>query len=222
MKTDVQIQQDVLEQLKWEPILNAAEVGVSVKNGVVTLSGIVDTYAKKIAAESAAKKVVGVRAVAEDIQVGPSPSFRKTDTEIAEAVVNALRWNALVPDDKIKARVEDGTVSLEGAVDWEYQRNAAKSTVESLTGVRRINNYITVKPSVNVSNVKQKISAALIRSATIDSGKITVEVNGSKVILRGTVRSFAEQGDAVSAAWSAPGVTSVENKLELEVEEFAY
>ena len=119
MKTDVQIQQDVLEQLKWEPILNAAEVGVSVKNGVVTLSGIVDTYAKKIAAESAAKKVVGVRAVAEDIQVGPSPCFRKTDTEIAEAVVNALRWNALVPDDKIKARVEDGTVSLEGAVDWE-------------------------------------------------------------------------------------------------------
>jgi osmotically-inducible protein OsmY len=222
MKSDIQIQNDVIEQLQWEPGLNAAEIGVAVKNGIVTLSGIVDTYSKKIAAEDAAKKIAGVKAIAEDIQVGVSPSFRKTDAEIAEVVVFALKWNTTIPDEKIKVRVEDGVVSLDGEVEWDYQRNAAVNAIEKVAGVRRINNYITIKPSLKPNNVKQKITAAFIRSATIDSGKIWVETDGSKVILNGTVRSFAEREDAEKAAWLAPGVTSVDNNLVMEEEAFAF
>lgn len=222
MKSDIQIQQDVIDQLKWEPLLNAAEIGVSAKKGIVTLSGIVDTYTKKIAAETAAKKVAGVKAVAEDIQVGVSPNFRRTDTEIAEAVLNTLKWNTSVPEDKIKIKVENGVVTLEGEVDWDYQRNAARLCIENLTGVQRINNFITVKSSVSPVDIKQKITAAFHRSATIDADRVRIEVTDSKVILSGKVRSFAEREDAGAAAWSAPGVNVVENNLELEEEEFAF
>ncbi|THU39572.1 BON domain-containing protein [Niastella caeni] len=222
MKSDIQIQQDVMDQLKWEPDLNAAEIGVAVKNGIVTLSGIVDTYSKKIAAEYAAKKIAGVRAVAEDIQVGMSPTYRKTDAEIADAVLFALRWNTSIPDQKIKVKIEDGIVSLEGELEWEYQRNEARQAVEKLAGVRRINNFISIKPSVKPVNVKEQITAALIRSATIESEKIAVDTDGGKVVLRGRVRSIAEREDAENAAWAAPGVTSVVNDLVVEQEEFAF
>jgi len=223
MKTDMQVQRDVIEQLQFEPILNAAEIGVAVKNGIVTLSGKVDSYFKKMAAERAVKKVAGVKAVAEDLQVGISPAFRKTDAEIAESVFNTLKWHTSIPDEKLKVKVENGVVTLEGEVEWEYQRNAAKIAVDSLSGVVRINNCITIKPLATASNVKQKISAALYRSATIDADKITVEILGNRVILSGKVRSFAEQEDAVSAAWSTPGVNFVENKLKVaEAEELVF
>jgi osmotically-inducible protein OsmY len=201
MKSDSQIQKDVMEELKWEPFLKASEIGVAVKNGIVTLSGHVDSYTKKLAAENAAKKISGVKAIAEDIQIGVSPADKKTDTEIAEAVLNTLRWHSAVQEEKIKIKVENGNVRLEGEVEWEYQRNNAK---------------------VTSADIQQKINAAFQRSASIDAGKITAEVLGSMVTLRGKVRSFIEKEDAEVAAWNAPGVTSVENKIEIEVPEYAF
>lgn len=222
MKSDSLIQKDVMEELRWEPLLSASEIGVAVKNGVVTLSGMVDTYAKKLRAERAVKRIEGVKAVAEDIQVGISPEFRKTDAEIAEAVLNALKWHTGVQEEKIKIRVEDGHVRLEGEVEWEYQRNQAQTAIENLAGVKSVINLIGIKPKISSGDIQQKINAAFHRSANIDSGKISVEVSGSKVILNGKVRSFAEKEDAEVAAWNAPGVISVESKLEIEQPEYAF
>ncbi len=222
MKSDLQIQRDVMDELKWEPYLNASQIGVAVNNGIVTLSGQVDSYSKKLSAKKAAKRVSGVKAIAEDIQIGVSPAFRKTDTEIAEAILSALKWHSALQEEKIKIKVEDGIVKLEGEVEWEYQRNNAKVAIENLTGVRSVINLITVKAKISPTDIQQKISAAFHRSATIDAEKIQSEVVGNKVTLRGKVRSFAEKEDAENAAWAAPGITSVENKLQIEVPEYAF
>ena len=222
MKTDIEIQKDVMDELKWEPLLSASEIGVAVKQGVVTLSGTVDTYAKKEEAENAAKRVSGVKAVAEDIEVKPFATSVKNDTELARIITDSLKWHSTVQEEKIKIKIEDAWVTLEGSVDWEYQREAIKTTVKNLSGVKGISNLISVKPSTTAKDVKQKISLAFHRSATVDAGKIDVEIRDNKAILSGRVRSWAEKNDAENAAWKAPGITSIENKLIIDTEVYAY
>jgi len=204
-----------MDELKWLPLLSAAQIGVAVKNGIVTLSGTVDSYSKKVGAESAAAKVAGVKAVAEDIEVKTAGSLRKNDTEIAEAVANALKWNSTVDEERIKVKVDDGWVTLEGETEWEYQKNSAQSAVAYLVGVRGVTNLIRIVPRASMSEVKQKITSSFQRHASLDANKIKVETVGNKVILTGNVRSLAERNDAEDAAWAAPGVTQVENKLEV-------
>ena len=216
MKNDSQIQKDVIAQLGWEPILHASEIGVAVKDGVVTLSGIVDTFTKKIVAEKVAKKVNGVKAIAVDLQVGVSPIFKRTDSEIAEIVLNALRLHTAVQEEKIKIKVEDGLVTLEGNVEWEYQRKAAQEAIENLPGVRDVSNLIIISPAVLAIDVRKNIKEAFHRSATIDADKIKIDAIGSKVVLTGTVRSMAEKDDAEHAVWNAPGVNAVDNRLTIE------
>lgn len=223
MKTDVEIQKDVLTELKWEPILKAAEIGVAVKDGVVTLSGIVDTYSEKLAAERAVKRIAGVKAVAEDLQVGVSPLYHKSDTEVAESVVQALQLHSIASAANIKPKVEDGLVTLEGEVEWNYQRDSIENALQGLAGVREIYNFIKIKPKALVpKDIKEKISAAFHRSATIDSQKVNVEIDGSTVILSGTVDSLSERDDAYYAAWAAPGVTSVTNNIRVAEVEYAF
>lgn len=222
MKTDIEIQKNVMDELKWQPFLNSSEIGVAVKNGIVTLSGIVDSFSKKLSAERAAKKVAGVRAIAEDIQICVSPAYWRTDAEIAEAVLNALKWHSAVPDEKIKIKVEDGNVTLEGELEWEYQRVNARTAIQNLSGVRSVINLITVKPRLSAFELEQKISAAFRRNATVDASKVNVSTVGSKVILTGKVRSLIESEDAEDVAWAAPGVYNVENKLTVEEPELVY
>lgn len=222
MRTDLEIQKNVQEQLRWEPVLNAAEIGVSVKNGVVTLTGQVDSYVKKMAVEKAAKRVTGVKAVAEDIQVGLSPVNKRTDAEIASAVVNAFKWDISVPDEKVQTEVENGFVTLSGEVDWDYQRTAASHAIEKLAGVKFVLNNIRLKTRPVLADIKEKIKAALLRDATIDAEKVNISISGDKATLSGTVRSLAEKENAAFAVWSAPGVNHVENLILVDEEEFAY
>ena len=214
MRADKELQRDVIDELNWTPALSNEEIGVAVKDGVVTLSGAVSNYVKKYDAERAAEKVHGVKAVAVDIDVKlPASSFH-SDTDIAHEAVNALKWDVQVPDDKITLRVEDGCVILDGKVEWQYQRAAAERAVRYLSGVKSVSNFIAVSPKkVSTFDVSQKIRAAFKRSAEIDSNRITVESSDGKVTLKGQVRSWSERRDAEGAAWSAPGVTQVDDRL---------
>lgn len=207
-----------MNQLKWNPLLTASEIGVSVNSGIVTLSGQVDAYYKKLEAEQEAKKIAGVKAIAEDIHVGVSPRHKRTDAEIAAAVLNALKWDTSIPEDHIRVKVEDGVVTLEGEVEWVFQLQSAARAAGRLAGVRKVINSIALRPKVAPSDLKHKISAAFIRNATIDASRIQVEVTGSKVVLTGRVRSLTEKEDAEKAAWLAPGIQFVENNLEVEHE----
>ena len=216
-RTDEQIQQDVLEELKWDTRVQPNEIGVAVKDGIVTLTGWVDSYLKKIAAEEAAHRVRGVKAVANDIEVRLPTSSERTDADLAAAVVNALRWEAAVPADKIDVTVSKGWVTLKGEVEYGFQKRLAERAAERLSGVKGVTNLIAVKPRLSPEDLKQNIEKALVRNAETDAQRITVEVEGSKVILRGTVRSYAEKKAAEDAAWAAPGVSEVENRIVISL-----
>jgi osmotically-inducible protein OsmY len=213
VRTDTDIEKDIINELKWEPSLRDDDIAVSVKDGVVTLAGFVDSYFDKWKAERVASRIKGVKAIANDIQVRLPTVSERPDPELARAAVDALRWNVLVPADRIKVKVENGWVTLEGDVDWYYQKEEAERTVRRLVGVRGVTNLITVHARATPTDIKRKIREALERGAEFDANRITVEVEGNRVILRGTVRSYAEKRDAERAARNAPGVTEVENDL---------
>ena len=221
MKTNDQLRRDVMDEIEWDPELRdiATEIGVAAKDGVITLSGVVSSYRKKIAAEKAAQRVSGVQVVACDIQVTLTTIGKRTDTEVAEVVKNALRWNSAVNDDRIEVKVDNGWVYLDGKVDFEYEKRNAQESIEDLIGVRGVTNSIMIntKP-IDTKEIQRQIATAYHRNATLDSSSIRIDTSGSKVTLRGKVKSWTEKKEAENIAWCAPGVLSVDNKIDIDVE----
>ena len=218
MKTDSELQRDVMTELKWEPTIHSAEIGVAVKDGVVTLSGEVDTYSMRWAAERAVRRVSGVKGLAGEIKVTLPSSYKRSDEDIARSAADILNWNSWVPRDRVKVMVQNGWITLSGDVDWWYQEVCAKDAVRDMIGVRGVTDRITIKPpvpTVKALEVKDGIEGALKRNARLlrDADKIQVEISGSKVILHGNVGSWADYDEAEYAAYCAPGVSEVENKL---------
>ena len=217
MKTDSQLQLDVIAELKWEPLLGAAEIGVTAKDGIITLSGVVDSYGKKIEAEDAAKKVAGVKAVVEKIEIKfHSSSAKKDDNDIATEILNAFKTNWQVPKDTIKVKVENGWVTLEGEVLWNYQSDVAKSAVKNLLGVTGVSNNIHVKTPIENAIEKIKIESALRRNWSINDKNIHVAVSGHKVTLTGIVNSPYQKDEATRIAWKDSGVWNVQNDIQVE------
>jgi len=213
MKSNEVLQKDVQDAIKWEPLLNAAEIGVTVKDGIVTLTGTVDSYSKKSEAEEAAKKVAGVKAVVEKIEIKFCNTCKTSDNEIATEVVNAFKWNWEIPSDKVKVKVEAGWVSLDGNLNWNYQREAAKKAVSKLNGVKGVTNNIKIQSETNDEIEKKDIENALGRNWSMDDSDIQVRVSGHKVTLNGVVDSWYQKDEAGRIAWNAPGVWNVDNEL---------
>jgi VCBS repeat-containing protein len=215
-KTDIQLKRDVEEELRWDPKVNAARIGVTVERGAVTLLGTVDSYAEKWAAENATKRVGGVRTVAQDLDVKVLTAHTHHDSELATAIQSALKWDVFVPD-AVTATVRHGSVTLEGLVSWNYQRDAAARAVRYLAGVVSVQNLITLEAHVSATQVKEKVEAALQRQATTDAKSIHIETVGGKVTLTGRASSWQSIEDAANAAWAAPGVTQVIDEVKMEM-----
>jgi osmotically-inducible protein OsmY len=216
MKNNQELQTDVQNAIKWEPLLHAAEIGVTAKDGVVTLTGIVDSYAKKVEAETATKKVIGVKALVENIEVKFPNSWSKSDAEVANEVLGALKSNWSVPKDKVTVMVENGWVTLEGELPWNYQKEAAKNAINFLSGVKGVTNNIKIKSESHDSIEKKDVENAIARSWSVDDSDIKVEVSGSTVTLTGTVDSWYQKEEASRIAWNTPGIWHVKNELEVD------
>jgi len=212
-KTDSQLQHDVMAELEWEPAVDHAEIGVAVNQGVVTLSGYVKTFTEKLAAEKAARRVQGVKAIAEEIKVRLATDSKMADHEIAKRIVDMIAWTVSIPDDKVKVKVEHGWVTLTGTVDWYFQSSEARKAAGRVSGVIGVSNLIEVKQMPAPSDVKERIVSAFKRQANLDAAGVTVTTDGGTVSLRGNVHAWNERGIAERAAWSAPGVTKVEDHL---------
>lgn len=215
MKSDVQLRDDVLAELKWDPIVNATDVGVIVKDGVVTLTGHIASFAEKYAAERVAQRVDGVKALAVELTVKLTSAHERSDAEIASAVESAIEWNSLVPKGKVHPTVEKGWITLNGEVEWDYQRRAAEGSLRNLLGVIGVTNLVKVKPRVSATDIETKIQDALVRQASREARRIDVVVDGAQVTLEGTVNSWAERRAAQGVAWAAPGVSTVINHLHI-------
>jgi len=213
MKTDKEMQRDVLDELAWEPSVDAAEIGISVENGIVILNGVVKSLNEKWTAERVAQQVEGVRAVTDELVIKLPGDSQYSDADIAQAAVNALDWNTSVPRNRVKVLVEHGQVTLQGTVEYHFQKDAAETAVRHLKGVKAVSNSISIKPLASAGDVIQAIKRALHRAAQVDAERISVEAKDGKITLRGSVRSWAEREEAEHAAWAAPGIFEVQNDI---------
>jgi osmotically-inducible protein OsmY len=213
MKTDSQLQRDVIEELEWDPSIDHADIGVSVTDSVVTLNGYVKTYAEKMAAEKAAKRVAGVKAIAEEIKIRYPSDAKTADHEIAKRILDMFRWNVLIPQEAIQVKVEHGWVTLTGNVAWHYQSQEAKNATARISGVTGVTNLIAIRSAPTTANLHKRIEEAFRRQADLDANTVTIKTEGSKVFLGGRVKAWHERRVAEQAAWSAPGVTQVEDNI---------
>ncbi|WP_298734294.1 BON domain-containing protein [uncultured Chitinophaga sp.] len=213
MKTDIAIQRNVIDEIRWDPILHSALIEVNVKDGIVCLKGNVDNFSQRMAAENAAKRVKDVRAVALDLAIRIPDEQKRPDTDIAAAALNALKWSSFVPEDRIRLKVDDGWITIEGEVEWQFQKESAYSAVSDLIGVHGVTNRIKVRPNITPVIVKDVIKKALERSADIEANSINILTDGGRIVLKGKVRSWAERKVVERAVWATPGVIDVKDEL---------